>query len=60
MSQVDVRAAGGRKDATRIRNCYRLADDATVLAVMVCPNRLMSQKFRASSKEVRNSGKMAA
>lgn len=60
MSQVDSRAAGGRKDAMTIRNWHQLAEDTTVLAPVVCPNSLMSPIFRASSKEVRNSGKMAA
>jgi hypothetical protein len=43
-----------------IRNWHQLAEDTTVLAPVVCPNSLMSPIFRASSKEVRNSGKMAA
>jgi integrase len=46
--EADVMAAGGWKDASTLRNCYQQADEATVLAVMTCPNKLMSKKFSAN------------
>jgi integrase len=46
--QADVMAAGGWRDPSTLHNCYQQADDATVLAVMTCPNKLMAKKFSAN------------
>jgi hypothetical protein len=44
--QADVMAAGGWSDPATLHNCYQQADEATVLAVMACPNKL-NGKFSA-------------
>jgi integrase len=45
--QADVMAAGGWSDPATLHNCYQQADEATVQAVMACPNKLISKKFSA-------------
>jgi hypothetical protein len=46
--EADVMAAGGWKDASTLHSCYQQADEATVLAVMACPTKLVNKKFGAN------------
>jgi integrase len=43
-SPVDVMAAGGWRDLRTLQNCYQQADEATVMTVMACPTKLMSNR----------------
>jgi hypothetical protein len=48
LSVRDVREAGGWKDVATLQTCYQQADEATVIAVMECPNKLMEMKISAN------------
>jgi hypothetical protein len=44
LPEADVMKAGGWRDRKTFETCYQQADEQTMVAVMECPNKLMSKK----------------
>lgn len=46
---ADVKEAGGWQDTATLLSCYQQPDDATLLAVVASPHKLIGRKLERSS-----------